>query len=180
MLKFKKVKESIERFDTWCHLVIRDLKSNQNFTKFSDSEIIDEIIKSKFHYWRGEEEPDGQTITLSYNNKSKTLKNFKFYGIFNDDMISSSNYKIMTFEEFKAKILASIIEFADDDHSFEIKAQNLLIVALNPESTYYHLDLNEDINVDYIAEWTPYSKFIAFISLNRQNNIASLIEFGQD
>lgn len=70
MIKFKKVKESIENFDTWCHFLVRVLKSGQDFSKFSDSEIIDEIIKSKFHHWKGEEEPNGLSINLSINNKS--------------------------------------------------------------------------------------------------------------
>lgn len=180
MIKFKKVKYTLESFDTWCYLLVRDLKSSRDFSKYSDAEIIEEIVKSKFHHWRGEEEPKGQTIHLSYNNQNKTLKNYKFYGFFDNDKISSLNYKRLTFEEFNTKILEYIAEYAEGDNSFTIKTQNLIRVALNPESIYYNLDLNEEINTDLIAEWTTYSAFIAFISLDKQKNIATLIEFGQD
>ena len=180
MIKFKKVKETIENFDTWCHLLVRDLKSRQDFSKYSDIEIIEEIIKSKFHYWRGEEEPKGLTIGLSNNNKSKTLKNFKFYGFFDNAKITSQNYKRVTFEEFKKKFLALICEYAESEISFESKAQKIISSAINPSAIFYHLDLNEEINIDMVAEWNTYSVFIAFISLDKQNNIATLIEFGQD
>ena len=179
MIKFNKVKESIENFDTRCHFLVRVLKSSQDFSKYSDSEIIDEIIKSKFHHWRGEEEPNGLSISLSINNKNKTLENYKFYGFFDNDKLSSSNYKKVAFEDFRKMIMTSISEFTDGDSSFELKVQNI-IIELNSRSIFYHLDLSVGINPDLVAEWTTYSLFTAFISIDRKNSSAALIEFGQD
>jgi hypothetical protein len=179
MITFKKVKELIERFDTSGYFLVRELTSDKNLSEYTDCEIIDEIINSKFHHWRGEEEPGGLSISVSTNNKSKNLINYKIYGFFDNNKLSSVHYKSLAFEEFKNNIFESILELADLEDSLEIKVKKI-IKNLNTESTYYHLALNEEINTDLIAEWTPYSVFSAYISIDQKNNLATLIESGQD
>lgn len=182
---FHKIQETTERFDTWCHLLVRHLKSKQGILKYSDTEIISDIIKSKFHYWKGEEEPDGLTIQMdsrdqNKNVKSWTLKNHKFYGFFDNSKISSSNYNQITFEIFQTKLFSIIDEWNNNEKSFKDKAKKLIKDTLNPSATFYHLNLDEKINTDMVAKWQVYSVFIAFISIDRQKNIVTLIEFGQD
>jgi hypothetical protein len=178
MIKFKKVKESIEDFETF-YLKICDLKANRDFSKYSDNETIDAVIKSKFHYWRGEEEPNGQTISLSFDNKSKTLINYKLYGFFDNDKLSSLNYISIAFEDFKKKFLVSICEFSEGDYTYERKAEKIINDSFNPTAMYYYLDLSIDDD-KFIAEWTPYWVFNASISIDKENNIATLIELGDD
>ena len=180
MIKFKKIKETKEIFDASYFFLVRDLKSNQDLSKNSDSDIIDDIIKSKYHNWRGEDEPEGLTFSISKFGINKPLNNFKFYGFFDNGKISSLNYKRVVFEEFKKKMFAVIHECDNDENAYEIRAQKIINAVINPTAIFYHLDLNEEINTDMVAEWTTYSVFIAFISLDKQNNIATLIEFGQD
>ena len=180
MIKFKKIKEINENFDTSYFFLVRDLKSNKDLSKDSDRAIIEEIIKSKFHYWRGEDEPEGQTINMTNSNKDKTLNNYKFYGFFDNSKISSLYYKIVGFEDFKKKMFQVIHKYDNDENTYEFRTQKIISAAINPTAIFYHLDLNEEINTDMVAEWTPYSVFIAFLSLDKQNNIVTLIEFGQD
>ena len=180
MIKFKKIKEINENFDVSYFFLVRDLKSNQDLSKNSDSAIIEDIIKSKYHYWRGEDEPKGLTFSISKFGIKKTLNNYKFYGFFDNSKITSLNYKRVGFEEFKKKMFAVIHEYDNDENTYEIRTQKIISAVINPTAIFYYLDLNEEINTDMVAEWTTYSVFIAFISLDKQNNIATLIEFGQD
>ena len=77
-------------------------------------------------------------------------------------------------------MFAVIHEYDNDENTYEIRAQKIINAVINPTAIFYYLDLNEEINTDMVAEWTTYSVFSAFISLDKQNNIATLIELGLD
>ena len=186
MLTFEKIQEIVELIDNFGgHLLVRHLKPSKHLSDLDDTEIIEDVIKSKYHYWSGEKEPSGLTVGMTstdkYKNvKSWTLTNHKSYGFFDNSKITASHYKKVTFENFERKLFALIRDLDEGENIFNKKAQTIIATTLNPSATFYHLDLDEKINIDMVAEWQVYSFFIAFISIDKQKNIVTLIEFGQD
>lgn len=185
MLSFKKEQESIEKFDGWQHLKIRNLKPDKDLTNIQDFMIIDDLIKSKFHHWRGEEEPNGLTVGMSSSGKDKikkvwTLQNHKFYGFFDNSKISHKDYKPISFETFKTLLGNKIEEWNDGNKEELIKAIKIIDEMISPSSFIYSLDLDENKNKDKVAEFHVYSVFIGFIAIDKTNQKIYLIEFGQD
>lgn len=178
MVTFDKIKQEILRLDTWCHILVRHLKPNQNISNLTDSEIIEGIIKSRFHHWRGEEEPNGIVVSESPTSKNKNL--IKFYGYYDFGKITSSDYRLTTFEEFKTRLFRIIDDWNNSDRLFRENSEKLVLKMIYPDSLLYHLDLDINKNQDKVSEWHVYSVFTAFIAIDRIRNILTLIEFGQD
>jgi hypothetical protein len=185
-MTFEKIFEKIERVKNFGgFLLIRKLKPKISIQTLSDKEIISHIIASKFHHWRGEEEPNGLTVGMTSTDKfgkskSWTLLNHKFYGFFDNSKINSDNYKQINFDDFYNQITTAIrIEIDYDDDFLQI-SERFLTVNLNRTFTYYHLDLDKDKNADLVAEWQVYDFFYAYVAIDRKDFSIYLIEFGYD
>ena len=185
MLNFDKIEQEVARIENFSGvLLLRHLRPSRNLNELPDREIISDVIKSKFHSWRGEEDPDGLTVNLTTSDKDKNVQNrilehHKFYGFFDNSKISSDNYTLIPFETVKKKLSEKIDEW-NTDISFKTKAEVILTDKLNPSATFYHLDLDENIDSKIVAEWQVYTFFMSFIAIDRQNDIITLIEFSQD
>lgn len=185
MLIFKKTQETIEKFDGWSHFLVRQLIANQDITSISDFKIIEEVIKSKFHYWRGEEESEGQNIDMSSlgkhgEKKTWTLLNNKFYGFFDNSKIVVEDYKKISHEDFKTKLFSKIKEWNEDGETALRKVISIINNTIKPSFVIYHLDLDENKNHNKVAEWHVYSVFIGFLAIDKVRQTVTLIEFGQD
>lgn len=185
-MKIEKINEEIERVDNYGgFLLIRTLTPSDKILSVSDEHLIENIILSKYHHWRGEEEPNGLTVGMSSsdnNGKSKswTLTNHKFYGFFDNNKIKPEHYKLISLETFSDKLFKAIKEHAEYDNLFIDKATDIIKGQFNDLSIFYFLDLDKENNSDMVAEMQVYEFFYVFIALDRQKNIVTLIEFGLD
>ncbi len=69
-MTFEKIIEEIVRVDNFeGYLLIRKLDPSGMMLSFSDEQLIAEIILSKYHHWRGEEEPHGLKVGMSSTHK---------------------------------------------------------------------------------------------------------------
>jgi hypothetical protein len=185
-MNFEKVFNKSERVkNNGGFLLIRKLKPNISIQRLSDKEIISQLINSKFHHWRGEEEPNGLTIEMTSTDKfgkskSWILSNHKFYGFFDNTKIYAENYKQISFDNFYNHIIKAIKNEIEYDEDFLENSERTLSDNLKPNFSYFHLDLDKDKNTDLIAEWQVYDFFYAYISIDRDNPSIYLIEFGFD
>jgi hypothetical protein len=184
VLTFEKTYEAIHKVkDSGGFLLVRELQPADKLTTFTDNKIIDDVIASKFHHWKGETEPDGITVqmTLSDNNtESLTLENYKFYGFFDNNKIKTEHYEIISFNSFNNILFKAFEEQADYDELFIIKADKLIKDCCSTSSTIYYLNIDEQRNFDLVAKWQVYTFFSAFIAIDRLKNSVTLIEFGLD
>ena len=185
-MKFEKIREEIESVNNFGgFLLIRTLKPSEKMVEFSDEQLIADIIRSKYHHWRGEEEPNGITVGMSSTDKyskskSWTLTDQKLYGFFDNSKIKANHYKQITYDEFYTKLTNAIEIETEHDNKYIQLSKNTINRNLKPKSTYYFLDLDKEKNEDFVAEWQVYSFFYAFISVDRECNCVYLIEFGLD
>jgi hypothetical protein len=185
-MNFEKVFYKYERVKNFGgFLLIRKLKPNVSIQSLSEKEIIAQIINSKFHHWRGEEEPNGLTIEMistdeSGKTKSMILSNHKFYGFFDNTKICTDYYKQINFDDFYNHITNAMKNEIDYDEDFLLNSEKALFDILKRNFSYFHLDLDKDKNVDLISEWQVYDFFYAYISLDRKDSSIYLIEFGFD
>jgi hypothetical protein len=181
VLNFEKLCEVIERPENGDgFLIFRQLQPSESILIISDSEIITDIIASKFHHWRGEEEPNGLTVGMHSNNNSYTLEHYKFYGFFDNSKIKNVHYKAVLPDEVKSKLLNAFRTEEENDSKFIEKALALLKEKFIGKTVFYYLEVDKDINEDLVAEWHVYDFFYAFIGIDKQNNIVHLIEYGLD
>ena len=186
MLAFEKKYETIERVENFGgFLLLRQLQPNDSILNMQDAEIITDIISSKFHYWEGEKEPSGLTVGMSSSDKYKNVRNWtlehhKFYGFFDNSKIKHEHYKLISLDNFQNDLLTAIRTETDNDPKFIDKATVLLKDRFAKTTSIYYLDLDKKINADMVAEWQVYDFFYAFIAIDRQKNIVTLIEFGLD
>jgi hypothetical protein len=185
-MTFEKIQEEIERVDNFGgFLLIRKLKPSDKISSVSDEQLIADIILSKYHHWRGEEEPSGLTVGMSSTDKygkskSWTLADHKFYGFFDNSKIKADHYKQIKFDDFYTQLMNAIEMETENDNTFIQLSKNAINKNLKPTSKYYFLDLDIEKNKDLVAEWQVYSFFYAFISVDRESNCIYLIEFGLD
>lgn len=186
MLTFEKKYEIIERVENYGgYLLLRLLQPDDNLVNYSDDKVIADIIASKFHHWKGEKEPEGITVQMSSydknnNTKTWTLTNHKFYGFFDNNKIKPEHYKPISLITFKDKLIQEINEKVDYDSLFIDKANEVIKRRFNDLSKIYYLDLDKERNYGLVSEWQVYNFFYAYISLDRQKNLVTLIEFGLD
>ena len=164
MQTFQKIDEEIESIGKYSYILIRVLKTENDFSNLSDYEIINNLINSEFHIWLGE----GRT-------EKHNLPNF--YGYHNYDELNASDYTNLSFKNFKLKIISIIENWHQKELEICEKAKSYINSKSNLDSPYYFLDLNEN---EKKAAWHVYSVFAGFISINRFENTVSLIEFGED
>jgi hypothetical protein len=186
LLTFDKKYEIIERVENFGgFLLVRQLQPDDNLLNYPDDKVIADIIASKFHHWQGEKEAEGITVQMSSSDKNKntktwTLSNHKFYGFFDNNKIKPEHYKLISLDTFNDKLFQAINEQADYDKLFIDKANEIIKGRFNDVSIIYFLDLDKEKNSDLVAEWQVYDFFYAFIALDRQKNLVTLIEFGLD
>ena len=186
MLTFDKKYEVIERVENYGgFLLVRQLQPDDNLVNYPGDKVIADIIASKFHHWQGEKEAEGITVQMSSTDKNKntktwTLSNHKFYGFFDNNKINPEHYKLISLATFNDKLFQAINEQADYDKLFIDKANEIIKGRFNDLSKIYFLDLDKEINSDLLADWQVYDFFYAFIALDRQKNLVTLIEFGLD
>lgn len=186
MLTFSNKYQVIERVENFGgYLLLRQLQPDDNLGKYSDDKIIAVIIASKFHQWQGEQKAEGNTVQMSasdiiMNSKKWTLSNHMFYGFFDNNKIKPDHYKLISYETFSDILFQAISQHAEYDRLFVVKSKELIHGAFNSNSVFYFLDLDKDKNIDMVSEWHVYGFFYTFISLDRQHNLVTLIEFGQD
>lgn len=164
MQKFNKIGEEIVRSKNR-FLLLRKLRSQNEFSNLSDARIIDDVIKSEFHNWLGEKRAENSTLP-------------KFYGYFDSEKLKVEDYKKISFETFRTKLF-STIESWNDESVFEENTKKAISENINTNSQFYHLDLDE-FDESKKADWHNYSIFIGFISVDRENKVLTLIEFGED
>lgn len=165
--------------------MVRQLQPDGDLINYPDEKVIADIIASKFHHWQGEKEPDGITVQMSSHDKSRntrtwTLSNHKFYGFYDNNKIKPEHYKLISFDTFSERLFRAISEQADYDKLFTDKVINIIKGRFDDVSLIYTLELDKHINSDLVSEWHVYHFFYAYIVLDRQQNIVTLIEFGLD
>jgi hypothetical protein len=186
LLTFDKTYEIIERVENYGgFLLVRQLHTDDNLVNYPDDKIIADIIASKFHHWQGEKHAEGIEVQMSSSDKNKnvktwTLSNHKFYGFFDNCKIKPEHYKRISPDNFYDKLFQAFIEQDDNDKIFIDKATEIISGRFDDFSIIYFLDLDKELNSDLVAEWQVYDFFYAFIALDRQKNIVTLIEFGLD
>lgn len=186
MLTFDKKYEVIERVENYGgYLLVRQLQPDDNLVNYLDDKVIADIIASKFHHWQGEKETGGITVQMSSSDKNKNTKtwnisNNKFYGFFDNNKIKPRHYKFISLDTFNDKLFQAIYKHADYDKLFIDKSNEIVKGRFSDVSKIYYLDLDKEENADLVAEWQVYDFFYAFIVLDKQKNLVTLIEFGLD
>ena len=161
---FEKINEKIEGIGKYSFIMIRELKSDYEFSNLSDYEIINNVISSEFHLWLGENRTEIDNLPNSY-------------GYHDNNELEAIDYKLISFENFKVKLITIIQNWHVNEPELIGKAETLINSNMSSKSIYYFLDLNEN---EKKAEWSVYSVFAGFISINKLDGIVSLIEFGED
>jgi len=162
---FNKIEEQIVR-SKQSFFLLRKLNSDKEFSFFSDAEIICNVINSKFHICLGEDRDENSAMP-------------KFYGYFDNEKLKAEDYKIISLDNLKTKLFSFIEDWNGKDQIFIESIEKNITEKLNPNSKFYHLDLDEFDN-EKKADWYTYSTFIGFLSIDSERNILTVIEFGED
>lgn len=85
----------------------------------------------------------------------------------------------------KEKYIADMVKnggrvTACDPEGFRFKVANLVSEDVTDSMVVYHLNLDEEINLDKVAEHTMYSVFTRFLVIDRKKNKILLIDLGDD
>lgn len=95
-----KIYESILRVKNYGgFLRIRQLLPNKNIFNRNDAEIIGSVIKSKFHHWEGEKNPNGLEINMSAKDVNSQIE-WHVYYFFYAFLIIDRQQSIITLIEF--------------------------------------------------------------------------------
>ena len=181
-MHFIKVEEKIILED-WYYTVIKTLIYDQSNS--NSSEILFNLINSKYHFWQGEKDPVGGNWNWTDENGSREIHNVKFYGFFNNDLIVPSDYIQISIEELFNLIFESINKDLEEEnkilgeeHLHKVKAE---IEKLNlKDFEIYHLNLDEGKDIDKIHQCSVFTSFIAFALINKKVNQVVIIQSGDD
>ena len=188
-MEFIKKNEIIEKFDNdWSYFSIKflNINCNKEIAEFSDRKIIESLIRSKYHFWNGEVEPNGLTIigTKQVNNEifENNVDGIKFCGQFDNAKIKTENYRRINFEEFKCALRSTIANNYSTEFLIKLKPQLEFIINLNcnQNDKFYLLDLNLERDIDKISKYHVFSFFVRFLSLTEENKLIKIIELGAD
>jgi len=180
VIKFDKIQEIINHVNHFNgYLLIKTLKPINDISTFSDVELIANVILSKYHIWEGEKHPDGVVWNGTVNG-DKCATMVKSYGFFDNTKIKPEHYKQLTYDDFLNQLTAVIEEEIENDEMFVQRVKNVIDFSLSRSATYYYLDLDEKKNADLVSKWNVYDFFYAYISVDRANDLITLIEFGLD
>jgi hypothetical protein len=188
-MEFIKRNEIIEKFDgNWGYFLIKVLEIDKEIdtAKFADKEIIKSLVNSKHHFWNGENNPNGLTITKiekkdNQNFESK-ISGIKFCGQFDNYKIDAENYKQINLNEVEKNFLFEAEKNYNSEFSenIQFKLKNHIRNHLNLNEKFYLLNLNTDSDVEKISEHHVFSFFIRFIVISEENDFVKIIEFGSD
>ena len=185
-MTFNKTEQFTERAKNFGgFLQIRKLTSDIPFESIPDHQLISDVINSKYHFWKGEGEPDGIDIVIASKNNSEStrvseLTNHKFYGLFDASKIKAGHYKQIPCDEFYSILMSAIKTETEDDTAFINTSENLINNHLDKHASFYFLDLDKIKNKDIISAWSVYDFFYAFLVIDRHKNQVTLVEFGLD
>ncbi len=188
-MEFIKRNEIIEKFDeNWSYFSITVLiiESELDKTKFADKEIIESLIKSKYHFWNGENNPNGLSFTNIQKSENQNSENkingIKFCGQFNNNRIDEGDYKRVNFDEIEKNILIQVEKNYSSKFlpEIELKLKNVINEHFRLNTKNYLLNLNTESDVEKISEYHIFSFFIRFIVITENNEFVKIIEFGAD
>ncbi|WP_420577975.1 hypothetical protein [Ekhidna sp.] len=180
-MHFEKQTESILRIKSaGGYLLTRTFNFSTEQTSNTDQQVIDQFINSEFHLWRGEEEPNGLEISFTEEGRTWKESSVKVFGPFNNELINSSHYAPVTFNEIRAILFNSFSEEADYDPTFIDKAKTEIEQLFNTRNQGFFLTATRDKNPELISRFDVFDFFFSFILLNSGTNTLTHIEFGLD
>jgi hypothetical protein len=156
------------------YTLIQQLSSDSLYQNVND--FLNEIIKSKFHFWQGIKYPDGMTWNWSDNNITSVNSGIKTFGFYNNNQIVPDHYKRIDFHKFEKSLATYMFqETGDSDYVSNVK---------DSIQDYNRSDLSIfqftiDINLER-SKFSVYSSFIAFLLIETGFKKAIRIEFGED
>jgi hypothetical protein len=188
-MEFIKRNEIIEKFDgNWGCFLIKVLEIEKNIDKvqFRDKEIIKNLINSKYHFWNGENNPNGLTITKiekkDNENIERKISGIKFCGQFDNYKIDVENYNKINLNEVEQIFLFEAekkfnSEFAKN---LQLKLKHKIREHINLNEKFYLLNLNTESDVEKISEHHVFSFFIRIIAIAEENDFVKILEFSAD
>jgi hypothetical protein len=184
LIKFIKSFEKVLLFKSVGHFCLKELESDKSLSDLS-SEIIDAIIDTPYHFWNGEKDPSGQTFNVSTKHldgtiTDETIRNNKFYGFYDAEKITASDYKQIDKQRF-LQILDNVINhFTNNDLDYLEEVHQFLREYMKDNLSIFHLALDREINDDMLSEWSVYDSFEGFLFIDREANKVTLVEAGED
>ena len=158
-----------------CYTLVQTLLTdNQHAT---DEEFLKEVINSSYHFWQGDQFPDGITWTFSdERGQDIEYKNVKTFGFYDNNDIRPTDYSPIDIETLKNRLSSFILE-ETDDKDYELKILNLVQAYEDRTVTVYQFVQDDRLQR---SQFSVYDCFISFILLDKVSNKAIRIEFGQD
>ena len=188
-MEFIKRNEIIEKIDNdWSYFSIKflNINSEKEIAGFSDRNIIESLIRSKYHFWNGEVKPNGLTITnikkVNNENFESKVDGIKFCGQFDNAKIKTENYKRVNFTEFKNTMYKKVEDYYSARFTIELEKQieHIINQNCNQSETFYLLALNPEKDFDKICEHNVFSFFVRFIAISEKSESIKVIEIGSD
>lgn len=167
------------KYGTWAYTQVIDLEYDSKYEDLHS--IISNVIKTKWFIWQGDEHPDGMLWHMQNDNgESEESKNIKTHGYYDVELMNVDDFQNITV----AKLLLNFTSFVKSNLDDSEKSKEYL-VKVNRfilERTCLNVDCYQLKNIDISKKsiFSVYSFFISFLIINQENNIITLIEFGQD
>jgi len=170
---------NVLRYGTWAYTKITALEYISELKE--PSAIIEAIINSKWFIWQGEKYPEG--ITWNMDKKegmTEETKKVKIHGYYDAKLLKENDFQSIK-QEY---LLSNLIEYVKQNLDESIKGKEYLdrvntsvLKKMKTGAHYYKL---KDLNKSKKSDFSIYSFFISFLIINQEENLVTLIEFGQD
>ncbi len=160
------------------HFKIITVSTNSELSKLDFKNIISEFLKTKYFVWNYQNEPFGQNVILTDENKKITeYFNEKFFGFYETEKLDYSDFSKIEFKTFQENIENNILKETDCD--FLQKCLKIMR-KINSKSDFYILNPPESKIPLIVKDWPIYIFFYSYLSVDNENNEINLIEFGLD
>ena len=169
----------IHRYKTWAYCQITTLTFDDKLN--SEKSLIDEVIKSKWFIWKGEEHPNGMTWHLTKENgENEAIPNVKIHGYYDVNLIESDDFQLITKEQMLESFIRYVKRNVDNSTESETYISKLKISIENELIGRVQSYQLKELDERKLSEFNVYSLFMSFLIIDKKEKEIKVIEFGQD
>ena len=161
------------------YLSVATISPREKLNLVNIPDVLSIFIKTKYFVWNYKFEPNGVNVIVTDDSGTdKEFKNQKFFGFYDTEKLTFSDFTKIDFINFHKIFSEQILK--ETDYSFLNQAEKLLKEKIDENSLIYFLNPSEDKKSELIKHWPIFNYFYCYLEINLHKNEIKLVEFGLD